>query len=114
MQSDSFEPFADACHAFGVDPTELLGITHSLDRTDILMACRLAAERVQSKAKSSEIKFAAEITALRIGHQIGRLWDGRDIPSMDEIFASEEKSQRRITENGKDYVYENGVRFEVV
>lgn len=120
MQASDFESFATDCFAFGIDPTELLGIKHSVTRVDFLAACRLAAERVRSKEKISEIKFSAEITAVRVGHQVGRLWDGRDIPSMDEIFANADdgaisnRGGRHVVENGKEYVIDNGIKFEVL
>ena len=94
-----FPAYASAFARFSVDPCALLGLTHSVDKASFLLACRLAADKFDSKTRTEEIKFQAELTSVRIQQRVQELWNGERVPPLSSLFKDE--SEPGVLEEGE-------------
>lgn len=81
---------------FSANPADELGVVHSVDRVNLLLAAYYAAREV---TQVEPIKLHAELTALRIGHRLREFWDGTKVPSLDSVFGKEEQDSEE--DNGQ-------------
>lgn len=117
VQSANFPAFALACHAFAVNPCDELGVVHSVDRVNFLLACAAAVKRETERTRIQELQLLAETTAIRFYLYLCRFWDGSEVPPLQDLTSSEDlqaPTDAVYERSGSKYQRVDGVEFQVV